>query len=340
MKRIFPFVLGTIMLRIDAISFGYDQVPILEDIHFTVSPGEHVSIIGESGCGKSTLLKIIYGLLHIDQGEIHWNNTQILGPNFNLVPGEPYMKYLSQDFNLMPFTSVEENVGEFLSVFEPKKREERTAELLEMIQMTPSAKTKVKHLSQGQQQRVALAKVLAEEPELLLLDEPFSHIDNFRKNSFRRNLFGHLKEKGVTVLVATHDHNDMLPFADTAVVLKDKHILAKNTPKNLYQCPNNLYIASLFGEANLIPIDIVKSYANTKKHIIVYAHEFKVSKKKGLQVVVKQSYYKGDHYMIAGIHDGKTIYFNHPTAMEAGAMVFLNISIDTINQRLNPKPHE
>ena len=323
------------MLHVDHVSFTYDKVPVLEDINLKVSKGEHVSIIGESGCGKSTLLKIIYGLLNVEVGEVYWDETQILGPNYNLVPGEPYMKYLSQDFDLMPFTRVEENVSEFLSVFEPEKLKERTFELLEMIEMTDFAKVKVKYLSGGQQQRVALARVLAERPEILLLDEPFSHIDNFRKNSLRRNLFGYLKNKGVTVITATHDHNDMLPFADNVVVLKDHKIIAKNTPKNLYEHPNDLYIASLFGEANKIPINIVKSYADTKRRIIVYAHEFKVSQKSGLEVVVKRSFYKGGYYMIEGIYEDQKIYFNNPRALEPESNVFLNVSIETINQRLN-----
>ena len=323
------------MLHVDHVSFTYDKIPVLEDINLKVSKGEHVSIIGESGCGKSTLLKIIYGLLNVEVGEVYWDETQILGPKFNLVPGEPYMKYLSQDFDLMPFTRVEENVSEFLSVFEPEKLKERTFELLEMIEMTDFAKVKVKYLSGGQQQRVALARVLAERPEILLLDEPFSHIDNFRKNSLRRNLFGYLKNKGVTVITATHDHNDMLPFADNVVVLKDHKIIAKNTPKNLYEHPNDLYIASLFGEANKIPINIVKSYADTKRRIIVYAHEFRVSQKSGLEVVVKRSFYKGGYYMIEGIYEEQKIYFNNPIALEPEIKVFLNVSIETINQRLN-----
>ena len=308
---------------------------VLEDINLRVAKGEHVSVIGESGCGKSTLLKIIYGLLHVEVGEVYWDETQILGPNHNLVPGETYMKYLSQDFDLMPFSMVEENVGQFLSVFEPERLKKRTAELLEMIELTDFAKVKVKYLSGGQQQRVALARVLAQRPEILLLDEPFSHIDNFRKNSLRRNLFRYLKEKGVAVITATHDHNDMLPFADTMVVLKDGKIIAKDAPKNLYEHPKDLYIAGLFGEANKIPINIVKTYANTKRRIIVYAHEFRVSQKSGLEVEVKRSFYKGGYYVIEGVYEGKNIYFNHSTTLEPRSKVFLNVSIETINKRLN-----
>ncbi len=323
------------MLQVDHVSFAYDNdIPVLENINLKVSKGEHISIIGESGCGKSTLLKIIYGLLHIKVGEVYWNDTQVLGPLHNLVPGESFMKYLSQDLDLMPYTTVAENISEFLSVFEPEVMHARSLELLELIEMTDFADTKVQYLSGGQQQRVALARVLAQEPEVLLLDEPFSHIDNFRKNELRRNLFGYLKRNNITVLTATHDHNDMLPFADRVVVLRDRYILAKDTPKNLYQHPKDIYIASLFGEANKIPINIVKSYADTKRRIIVYAHEFKVSGRSGLEVVVKGAYYMGNYFMIVGIYEGQDIYFHHNTPLESGKVVFLNISIETINQRM------
>lgn len=322
------------MLQVDHVSFAYEETLVLEDINLKVSEGEQICIIGQSGCGKSTLLKIIYGLLTVKTGEVYWNEAQVLGPLHNLVPGESYMKYLSQDFDLMPYTTVEENVSQHLSVLEPELLKERTAELLEMIEMTNFAKTKIRYLSGGQQQRVALARVLAQEPKVLLLDEPFSHIDNFRKNSMRRNLFAYLRKQNITVLTATHDHNDMLPFADRVIVLRDHRIIAKDSPENLYRNPKDLYIASLFGEANKIPINIVKSYADTKRQIIVYAHEFKVSAKSGLEAIVKGSYYMGGHYLIVATYEEQNVYFNHYQVLEKGAAIFLNISIEVINQRM------
>ncbi len=322
------------MLHVDHVSFAYDDVLVLDDINLKVQKGEHLAIIGESGCGKSTLLKIIYGLLHVKVGEVYWNHTQILGPLYNLVPGEAKMKYLSQDFGLMPFTTVFENVAQHLTVFEPEMRELRVNELLQTIEMAAYAQTKVKNLSVGQQQRVALAKVLAQRPEVLLLDEPFSHIDNFRKNTLRRNLFAFLKKENITVLTATHDHNDLLPFADNVIVLRNTKIIAKGTPKNLYENPKELYVATLFGEANKIPINIVKTYADTKRNIIVYAHEFKISEKSGLAITVEESFYLGSYFLIKGNHDGQAIFFHHSSTMETGREVFLNVSIETINQRL------
>lgn len=322
------------MLQVNNISFSYDEAFVLDAVDFEIRPGEHVAVMGESGCGKSTLLKIIYGLLPLESGKIYWKGNEAKGPLYNLIPGEPFMKYLSQDFDLMPFTTVRENISQYLSVFYPDEQEKRTKELLDLTELNAFAGTKVKHLSGGQQQRVALARVLAQKPELLLLDEPFSHIDNFRKNSLRRNLFDYLKNEGITWLTATHDYHDVLPFADRVIVLKNKRLIADEPILSLYKNPRELYIASLFGEANLIPINVLKSYANTTRRIIVYAHEFGISETSGLAVVVQTSYYMGSHYLIKSLAGNNVIYFHAPRSYELGKNVFLNIAIDTINQRM------
>ncbi len=322
------------MLKLNNVSFRYDQKSVLKNITLTVQKGEHVSIIGESGCGKSTLLKSIYGLFDLDEGEIFWNNTQVLGPAYNLVPGMPQMKYLSQNFDLMPHISVKENISQYLSVFFPEALEERTLELLELIKMTDFANTKVKLLSGGQQQRVALARVLAQKPEVLLLDEPFGHIDNFLKNSLRRNIFNFAKKNKITCITATHDYNDVLPFADRIIVLKNNNIIADNTTQELYQNPKEIYIASLFGEANLIPISVLKPYANTEEKIIVYAHEFKVSKSSGFKIIPKKKYSMGSFFLIEGVYNEQIVYFNSNEDLTLEEEVFLNIPIDIINKRL------
>tara|TARA_R110002051_G_scaffold115026_2_gene188068 strand:- start:10948 stop:11937 length:990 start_codon:yes stop_codon:yes gene_type:complete len=323
------------MLRVENLSFAYDNVQILENFNLRIQRGEHIAIIGESGCGKSTLLKLIYGLMDLEQGEIFWEDEQILGPAYNLVPGAPFMKYLSQDFDLMPFITVSENISQYLSVFYPNELKERTQELLEMIELTEFADKKVKTLSGGQQQRVALARVLAQKPEVLLLDEPFGHIDNFLKNSLRRNIFNYLKENRITVIVATHDVNDVLPFADRAVVIRNKEIIARAKPLDLYRNPRNLYVASLFGEASMISIDVLKTYANTKRKIIVYAHEFRVSTSSGLKVTIEKAYPMGSHYLTESkSSDNETIFFNADSLFPTGKEVFLNVAIETINQRI------
>ncbi len=323
------------ILKVDIESFGYGGHEILNHISFEVPKGQHLAIMGESGSGKSTLLKIMYGLLQLEKGELFWGDQQVLGPNFNLVPGEQYMKYLSQNFDLMPFTTVSENIAQHLSVFEQETHQERISELLRLIEMERFAHAKVKTLSGGQQQRVALARVLAEEPEVLLLDEPFGHIDNFKRNSLRRNLFHHLKQKAVTIVTASHDPNDVLPFADNTLIIKNGKIVAHKNTMELYDNPPDYYTASLFGEVNEVPISLLKSYAAIDKSVLVYPHEFKVSDISGVAVQVVHSYFKGSHYLNKGRATDETpLYFNTPNQLKIGDTIFLNVSLDTINTRL------
>lgn len=323
------------MLTVKELSFGYGSDAVLEDISFDLEKGELMAVMGESGCGKSTLLRLLYGELPFEEGGIRWKDHDIKGPAYQLLPGAPFLKYLAQDFDLMPFISVAENIGKYLSVHYREESEARTAELLETMELTEFRDRQVRYLSGGQQQRVALARVLALKPELLLLDEPFSHIDHFRKNTLRRNLFEYLKRESISCICATHDFNDVLPFADRIMVLKDREILDLRPARELYEQPARLYTASLFGEANLIPINVLKSYASTTRNIIVYAHELKASEKSGLEVVVQHAYFLGSHYRVYGeMENGNGVYFNMPHAPEAGKKVFLNVSLETINKRL------
>lgn len=323
------------MLTIKNISFSYQENPVLKDISFSIEKGSHLSIMGESGSGKSTLLKAIYGLLDLGDGEIFWNTHKVLGPSFNLVPGEKFMKYVAQDFDLMPFTSVTENIAEYLSVFEQENHKNRIKELLEVIEMTSFADVKVKNLSGGQQQRVALARALAQEPEVLLLDEPFSSIDQFKKNQLRHRLFPYLKEKGITVLNATHDPSDVLSFADTLLVLKNGETLAYDSILKLYQKPREKYVASLFGHVNELPISLLKEYSEVDASILIYPHEFEISASSGFEVYIVNNHFKGSHYLIEGVSENsQTIFFTNPNAIKPNAHVYLNVSLALINKRM------
>lgn len=303
------------MLTIKIENFSYLDNEILKNVEFKLDQGSHLSIIGESGCGKSTLLKLIYGLIDCDNGELFWNDVQILGPKYNLVPGMSFMKYLAQDFDLMPFITVGENVGKFLSNFYPKEKQNRIDELLDLVEMTEFKHVKAKFLSGGQMQRVALARVLAQEPEVLLLDEPFSHIDNFRKNDLRRKIFTYLKEKQITTIVASHDINDVLSFSDEVIVLKDKTILEKATPKELYFHPKHKYTAALFGEVNEIEID--------GKLQLIYPHQFQIVENSNLKVEVVASYFKGKTYLIEAKSDNQTVFFENENDLSKTSIIYL-----------------
>jgi ABC-type Fe3+/spermidine/putrescine transport system ATPase subunit len=289
------------MLKVENITFSYLKETTIHKNTFSLDKGQNLAIIGESGCGKSTILKLIYGLYDLDEGHIFWNDIEVLGPKFNLIPGMDFMKYLAQDFDLMPFITVAENVGKYLSNTYLDKKKERISELLDLVEMSEFANVKAKYLSGGQMQRVAIARVLALEPEVLLLDEPFSHIDNFRKNSLRRKLFAYLKENQITTIVATHDSTDVLSFADEVLVMKNGEIIAKGTPKSIYFNPKNNYVASLFGDVNEIVID--------GKLNFIYPNQLKVVEQSPIKVEVLNSYFRGSHYLIEAVYKGKRLFF-------------------------------
>ncbi len=305
------------MLQVTNLSFQYvAKKNVLKNIKFSLKKGEHLCVMGESGCGKSTLLKLIYGLLDANEGSIFWDEKQVLGPKFHLVPGMEFFKYVAQDFDLMPYTSVSENIKKFLSRFHPEESEKRTQELLEVIEMKAFENTKVKNLSGGQKQRVAIARALANEPELLLLDEPFSQIDNFKKNSLRRNLFQYLKEKNIACIVATHDKNDALSFADYLMVIQDEKIIAFDSPIKIYNNPTQKYIASLFDDVNEI-------FWEEKTHLL-YPHQLKIDTNGTLKASVLQAYFKGSFWLIEAEFDSQKVYFNHQNELKIGEKVTLS----------------
>lgn len=286
------------MLTAENLHFSYQNNKVLNNISFNIPQGAHVCIIGESGCGKSTLLKAIYGLLDLDEGKLFWKEKQILGPAYNLIPGEAYMKFLTQENSLMPYISVLENIKKFLSRQQATQSDDRAHELLAVIDMEAYANTKVKFLSGGQKQRVALAQVLAKLPEVLLLDEPFNFIDNFKKNNLRRNVFRYLKNNNITCVFATHDSTDMLGFADKALVMKEGGIITSTTPEQLYNNPPNYYTASLLGEVNKIPLSYFEQANASKKHVLLYPFEIKETSNGFITGQVIKSYFIGENYLI------------------------------------------
>lgn len=297
------------MLVVQNINFSYSETAVIQNISFEAHQGQNIAILGESGCGKSTMLKLIYGLLDPLVGKIFYDGTEYFGPKTNLIPGHPDMKYLAQDFDLMPFTTVAENVGQFLSNINPDKKKARIHELLETVEMTAFSNTKTRFLSGGQMQRVAIARVLANEPKLLLLDEPFSHIDNSKKNALRRNLFAYLKNQNITCIVATHDSTDALSFSDRTIVIQNGQIVQNDLSQNIYNHPINKYVGSLFGEISEIPKDIFFPTFRKEEVLLCYPHQLKMSENGALKVHVRKCYFKGSYFLVKAVSEKKIIFF-------------------------------
>ena len=312
------------MLKVQIHSFSYLDVEILSNIAFQLNSGEHLAILGESGCGKSTLLHLIYGLLHLEKGTITWKHKELLGPKHNLIPGEENFKLLAQEFNVMPYISVAENIANHLSRMDRIQDNARVDSLLDVVDLVAFKDTLVKNLSGGQKQRVALAKALANKPELLLLDEPFSHIDTFRKNKLRRNLFSYLKKENISCISATHDAEEALAYSDLLLMLKDGTIEKIGTPIDVFNDLNTDYQAGFFGEITKLPASLFTD-SKIDTEIVLLPHQLLVSKEKTkLAVKIVAHYFKGSLYLIHGKWKHADVFFEHPNAaMKIGAKVYL-----------------
>ena len=267
------------MLKISKLHKSYpigdSSLHVLKGIDLSVEEGEMVAIMGSSGSGKSTLLNIIGMLDEADEGDYVLDNVPIvnLTEKKAAIYRNKFLGFIFQSFNLINYKNAIENVGLPL-YYQGLKRSERIEKAmfhLGKVGLADWAKHLPNELSGGQKQRVAIARALAKEPELLLLDEPFGQIDNFKKNSLRRNLFQYLKDKKITCIIATHDKHDALSFADQLIVIKEQKILVKDSPKNIYQNPKEKYIATLFDDVNVIII-------NSKKELL-YPHQIKIAAK-------------------------------------------------------------
>jgi ABC-type Fe3+/spermidine/putrescine transport system ATPase subunit len=308
------------MLELQDVSFSYGEGKgELQHLNLTFPTGSFTAILGESGCGKSTLLNLIYGLLQENSGRLLWKGEQLLGADNHLVPGHPMMKYVPQEYQLMPYTTVFENVGEHLSI-QLDHRTDRIMHLLEVVDMTNFADRKVKSLSGGQKQRVAIAKSLAQEPELLLLDEAFSNIDHYRKNDLRRRLFAYLQEQEITCIMATHDRDDVLPFSHQTIIMRHGKIVDNRRTKDCYENPINEYAASLFHEYNCIPAGLLTN----EQEILCYPEHLSLSNV-GKKAQVVNSFFMGSHYLIQLDCDGTQLFTHHKNNPKKGTTVQVSL---------------
>ncbi|MBK0401651.1 ABC transporter ATP-binding protein [Adhaeribacter sp. BT258] len=236
------------LLEVQNISFQERNHTVLEDISFTQQEFQKLVIAGETGSGKSTLLQIIAGLVQPNAGEVFFDGTRVRGPQEVLVPGQAGIAYLSQHFELPQFLRVEQ-VLKYANTFAENDAEN----LYELCRIGHLLKRKTSELSGGERQRIALAKLLLGAPKLLLLDEPFSNLDNGHKKLLKTVLHDIGEELKITSLLVSHDPLDTLSWADKILVLENGQIVQRGTPQEIYRRPVNQYTAGLFGSYNLIP---------------------------------------------------------------------------------------
>ncbi|MCU7613003.1 ABC transporter ATP-binding protein [Chryseobacterium sp. GMJ5] len=282
------------LVEINHLYFSHvKEQPLFEDFSLQLDEGKIIALAGESGCGKSTLLNLIYGLLNWEEGEIIFDGKKLMGPKGNLVPGESEMKFVAQNFDLMPYATVSENVGKFISNINLSKKKEKIAELLEVVGLAEFAHILPKNLSGGQQQRVAIARALSVLPKLLLLDEPFSNLDFARKIELREKLFRYVKENHISLIISTHELQDILPWLDQIIILEKGTLLQNDIAEKVYKKPFSPYVAKLFGEVNLFTEDEKNIFGISD--FSYYPHQITLAES-GFEAEVLESRFAGSHY--------------------------------------------
>ena len=240
------------LLRVQSVNFKYPQQNILQDINFTLQKGEILAVIGESGCGKTTLLKCIQGLLPLQKGEIYFNNELVPNPEDVLVPGVEGIETVYQDFNLQNGLTVFHNIKHHINHLKLNDQYAFTQELIDLCGMNDFADKKPLEISGGQKQKTALAMALVSEPDLILLDEPFSHLDQISKTEFIKIIKKVRDELNVSLVFVTHNYNEALTLADKILVLQNGVQKVYAATNQIFKQKLNSYTAKLLGKNNIV----------------------------------------------------------------------------------------
>ena len=242
-------------LSLKNISKKYKDKEILKNISFDIKEGELVCILGPSGCGKTTLLNIIGGFVSDFSGDVLLSDENIN----NIPPERREIATVFQSYGLFTHKNVIDNVSYGLKLLKIDKntREKRAKEMLEKVGLAGYEKKKIKELSGGEQQRVAIARSMVLNPKLLLLDEPLSNLDVHLRDVMRKEIKRIQKQFGVTMIIVTHDQEDAFKLADRVIVINEGHIEQIGTPEELYKKPKNNFISSFIGENNIIDENLV-----------------------------------------------------------------------------------
>ena len=247
------------LLEVIDLSYSREHKEILNNINFEVEASKITAVLGANGSGKSTLLSLLSGLLDRTSGEIIFQEKKVVGPAYKLVPGHQGIALVRQDARLTPYATVRENLLYVLRMYDENYQVEKIAELSSLLGITSYLERVVKFLSGGEQQRVAIAAALASEPELLLMDEPFSQTDMFLKQELKHYLFQVVQQLGVGLLFVTHSPDDALAMSDTILVLHQGQIVEKGNSEQLYYKPTNKATAYLTGYCNFLPTKKLES---------------------------------------------------------------------------------
>lgn len=305
------------MLQINAI---YKKFPLMENyavnnISFSLKKGETVALLGESGSGKTTLLRMIAGLEKPSKGSITLQNKLVFNSvdSIFVKPEKRNVGLFFQHYALFPHLTVFENIAYGLNskLYNKSQKKERVAEMLSLVELPNYEKRFAHELSGGQQQRIALARALAPKPELLLLDEPFSNLDEQLKAEVRHQIKAILEKTQTTTILVTHDLQDALSLADRLAVMRNGHIEQLDSPQKLYQNPATEYVATLFGEIQEVSSDTQKKYTRPEWIEILGKNDKRENQAYSETVKIEGINFYGNSYKIIARNSNNQIFKIH-----------------------------
>ncbi len=303
----------SVTIKIENALKKYGDNVVIENLNLEIKKGEFFTLLGPSGCGKTTLLRMIAGFNTIEGGDFYFNEKRIN----DMDPGIRNIGMVFQNYAIFPHLSVKDNVSFGLTNRKLEKKEitERTDEFLKLMQIYEYKDRKPENLSGGQQQRVALARALVIKPDVLLMDEPLSNLDAKLRVEMRSVIKDIQHKVGITSVYVTHDQEEAMAISDRIAVMNKGVIQQIGTPKNLYQRPSNIFVATFIGYTNVIAgeiennflkiadikLDVSKLKANDQKvKISIRPEEFYLDKNGDLKGTIISNVFLGlnTHYTI------------------------------------------
>ncbi|MBC7388553.1 MAG: ABC transporter ATP-binding protein [Opitutaceae bacterium] len=328
------------LLKINGLNFSIEGNQILDDFNLQLNLKGITAILGTNGSGKSTLLSLIAGYLQPSSGSLYLNETKIIGPDFKLIPGHPEIALVRQDMRLTPYATVRENLSHVLRTYDENGQKLHINKLSRLLGFENYLDKTLKFLSGGEQQRISIAAALANNPSLLLLDEPFSQTDINLKSQLKIHLRNIVDEIGVKILFVTHDPQEALSMADNILILQNGKIIEEGDSRELYYKPKYKITAELTGHCNWIKSksQFFKNAMTVEGEYLVRPDQLEISNQKNensFKAKVHKIEFCGLYNFIYLQVDQEEIYLKTAqisnTNIVLGQIVYLNIVKQLMN---------
>ncbi|WP_346877266.1 MULTISPECIES: spermidine/putrescine ABC transporter ATP-binding protein [unclassified Clostridium] len=341
-------MLGDNIIEIKGISKTFEDNKVLDNITLGIKKNEFITLLGPSGCGKTTTLKILAGFETCDEGEVIFEDKKIN----DLPPYERQINTVFQKYALFPHMNVYENIAFGLKIKKLSKSEidKKVNEVLKLVDLKGFEKRKIESLSGGQQQRVAIARAIVNEPKVLLLDEPLGALDLKLRKEMQIELKRIQKQLGITFVFVTHDQEEALTMSDTVVVMNKGVIQQMGTPEDIYNEPENKFVARFIGESNITDGIMLEDFKvkfcgrifecvdkgfdkDEYIDVVIRPEDIKiVNKEEGnLKGIVKSSVFKGVHYELEVEEESMNFILHNTKNFSIGTEIGMDIYPEDIH---------